>query len=199
VPQCTTERLGLGRLILECNEHWIEKTSLSAETQGPLAVGSAVLGHLVAGVAVIACALGFTVVSFFAVFLWAIAVGEPLGGPLALPFMLFLALAGGFAAVAFNFLPATLISTRICRRLQLAWYFEIGVTTLVSALLALAAGVALGLYRDDVMSGVHMAAICELVLLLPLGAYWWSLRSTGWLISLVRHLVGRLFPRSASS
>lgn len=142
-----------------------------------------VLKHAVATGVVVAGIAAFTTVSYFALLAWAVLAGEPLGGPLAFPFMVLFALVASVVSVGAVLLPATAVTEWICVRNKLRLVFQIPMATgLVGLLLLLgAAGISV-LGGMPLGSAALAAGVVFVVLLVPLGAYWWSLQSADWLV-----------------
>ena len=152
------------------------------------------LGHAVATAVVVASCIGFAVVAYFGVLAWAVLVGEPIVGVLALPFMMLAALVGSCIAVLTVLLPSTLLSYLICRAFKWPKLVEIPVATVVSVVISLALGAITGLFYSTVKQGVQQGLVLDLILLVPLGIYWWSLQGTSWLIQLSKCFWRRFRP-----
>lgn len=141
-----------------------------------------VTSHAVAaGVVVGATVLG-SVVAYVGLLAWAVLADEGLGGPMALPFMMLVALVAGVAAVLLVLGPATLIADALCAARAWPKWAAIPASTGVTLAICLAAGALLGARHSSVGDGVSTAAIAALALLAPLGLYWWSLRGASLLL-----------------
>ena len=163
--------------------------SLAPDAQAPprtapsvrkgIALGAArfAMKHAVASAVVIAGIVAFTAASFLALFAWAVAAGEPLGGPLAFPFMVLLALAASAAAVGILFMT-TALAEWICARCGWGLFAQIPASMAILGTALLPA--AFLLFDASLLAAAGMWA-----LLLPaLGAYWWSMQSVDWLLRL---------------
>lgn len=145
-----------------------------------LSSGRFALKHAVAGGVVVLLAALVAGLSWAALFLWALAAGAPLGGPLAFPFMVGGAILAATLSVVALLLPVT-VAGEMIRRHLLRWslFTEIPIATMLLAVVVLVLGLllgpALGVPRSRAFS---IAAIATGVLLLPLGAYWWSAQAT---------------------
>ena len=152
-----------------------------------------VVKHAVAATVVVSGAVILTAASYFALLAWAVVAGGGLGGPLAFPFMVLFALLASTAAVLLVLLPTTALTEWICRKRQAHRLIQIPVATLVLAAYVLAATVVIALLaKSSVGKATSLAAVTIGVLLVPLGAYWWSLQSTDWLIHVGIRLWGRI-------
>jgi hypothetical protein len=83
--------------------------------------------HAVAAAVVISGIVVFSAASYFALLAWAVLAGEPLGGPLAFPFMVLFAVVAGAVSVGAALLPVTAVTEWIClrRRMRLPWQITI--------------------------------------------------------------------------
>lgn len=139
--------------------------------------------HAVAATVVISGIVAFTAASYFALLAWAVIAGEGLGGPLAFPVMVLFALVASVVSVLLVLLPTTALTEWICVKRGVHRLWQIPVATLLLAgyvfSAALVAGVA---WESSVHRAASLAGILFASLLVPLGAYWWSLQSTDWLI-----------------
>ena len=149
--------------------------------------------HAVAATVVIACIAAFTGVSYFALFLWCVFAGDPLGGPLAAPFALLVAITASAISVIGILWPVTTLTDLLCRRF-LGWYtlIQIPVATLVMFLyvICLCLSVA-AIARKPVAAAIELGAGATAVLLVPLGAYWWSLQAADRILLLADRIWGR--------
>lgn len=143
------------------------------------------IGHAAAAATVIVATVALSVVSYFGLLAWALAVGEPIGGALALPFMLLLALVASCAAVLTVLFPSTLVSHVVCRLLDWPRWLEIPLSTLAAIIVSVAIGVVVGWRQSDIEHGLQLALISVVVLLVALGLYWWSLQGTTFLMCVV--------------
>jgi len=152
--------------------------------------------HTVAGAVIIGGIVVFAGASYFALVIWAVLAGAPIGGPLAFPFMVLAAFIASVLSVFGVLLPVTAAAELLCAK-KFGWHVlaQVPVATLfmvsylvtVAVLVALIAGSALG----------HAAVVglgLSLLLLVPLLAYWWSLQSADWLISMGIRCKQHFFP-----
>jgi hypothetical protein len=152
--------------------------------KGSIALGAArfAVKHAVASAVVIAGIVAFTAASFLALFAWAVAAGEPLGGPMAFPFMVLLALAASAVVVAILLLT-TALAEWICARCRWGLFAQIPAGTAILGIALLPA--AFLLFDASLLAAAGMWA-----LLLPaLGVYWWSMQSVDWLLRLCSRLL----------
>ena len=147
----------------------------------------ALVQHAVAGGVVVASCVGLTIVAYFALLLWAMLTNSGLGGPLALPGMVIMALVAATAAVAIVLLPVTVLARFVCRSVERRrWPIEIGVATLLLVVWVIGAAFAIGAWRgNEPMDSLKAGAIATVPMLVLLGVYWWSARATGWLLRVV--------------
>ena len=146
-----------------------------------------IVKHAIATAAVAGSALVATAAFYFALIAWAILRNADLGGPLTLPAMILLALAGTIASVLVVLAPVTLAAELLRARVFRANRFvEIPIASLL-LILYLAVSLRLLSYargwslESTFRNGVILATI-ELVLL---GIYWWALQATGAIATLV--------------
>jgi hypothetical protein len=135
--------------------------------------------HAVAATVVIACVAAFTVVSYFALLLWCVFAGAPVGGPLAMPFALLFAITASAVSVVGVLWPVTTLTDLLCRRF-LHWHriVQIPVATLLMFLYVTCWCLLVGLVtRKPAAAAIEFGAVASAVLLVPLGAYWWSLQA----------------------
>ena len=115
----------------------------------------------------------------------AVVFGLGLGSPIALPLWMLIAFVISCAMVTLVFWPATLIGGWLAEKLRLPILAEIA---LVSVLAIVATLGVVGAYRGDWTAGLELGASWVAGLSIPLGAYWWSLRSTDWVLSTLRRV-----------
>ncbi len=154
------------------------------------------IGHAVAAAIVLSSTLVFTLLGYFGLLAWAVLAGEPIGGALALPFLLLFSLVGGCVSILVVLFPATLLSHFICRSLRWAFVVEIPIATVISIAICVAVGGMVGALAGTVEQGIRIALVWELVLLVPLGLYWWSLQGTTSLLGFARKMWCRLTGQS---
>ena len=149
--------------------------------------------HAVATAVVVTGIVSFTAATYGALLLWAILAGLPLGGPLAFPFMVLFALVATVGVVLFVLLPSTVATEWLRHRLQFPLLVEIPMATLLMVALVLGLTSAIAWLSGSFVEGATVAAaIGAGVLLVPLGAYWWALQSTGWVITVATTYSERL-------
>ena len=147
------------------------------------------LKHAVATAVVVAGIIGFTAASYFALLLWAALAGRGLGGPLALPFMLLGALLASVVAVLFILLPSTALTEWLGVKFRLRLLLQIPVATGVLIANVFAGSLLMAQLRNGSFSNaLWAAAIVSGLLLIPLGAYWWSLQTADWLLRLATRI-----------
>lgn len=157
------------------------------------------VSHGVATGVVVTLSVVFAVVGYAGLLAWAVLAGQPLGGALALPFMMVAALVASTLAILAGLLPATVLAHYICRR-RLRWPLlaEIPVSTVLTAGAAVGAAVVVGrLVGVPAATSVWQGVILALILLVPLGVYWWVLQLSSWGIEQGQRLIDRVFgPRT---
>jgi hypothetical protein len=129
-------------------------------------------------------------VFYLVLLLWAAISDGGVGSPIVFPFLVLLALALGTGLGLVVFLPTTLISEWICRRYE--WYFlyEIPIASFVLVLGLVTVSGVIALMRSwSIGVTLWFAAAMSLVLLFPLGVYWWCLQSTAWILGLAERAV----------
>lgn len=140
--------------------------------------------HAVAAGVVVANIMTFSATSYFALLAWSVLVGAPLGGPLAFPFMVLLAVVASVASVGGALFPVTALTEWICLRHQIRVPWQIPIaTTAMGAWLLMLAVIAAAVRGTPIESTAVPAGIAFLVLLVPLGMYWWSMQSADWILS----------------
>lgn len=145
------------------------------------------LKHAVAAGVVVGGVTALSAASYFALLLLAVVADEGIGGPLAFPFMVLSGMAASVLAVGLVLMPTTALAEWITfrRRLHVVWQIPIAVALTGAAVLSTAAAV-------SVMRGVApgttagAATVGFVSLLVPLGAYWWSMQSADWLIGRIK-------------
>lgn len=139
--------------------------------------------HAVGAAAVIVGITAFSAASYFALLAWAVLMGEPLGGPLAFPFMVLFAVVASIVCVGAALLPVTALTEWICRRwqLRLAWQIPIATAVMATGLLMFAM-IGATVRGESLNSAAVLAGIVFLLLLAPLGMYWWSMQSADWIV-----------------
>jgi len=142
--------------------------------------------HAIAAIVVICSMVVLTAISYLGLLAWAVLADAPIGGPLAFPFMLLLALVLSIAAVLAVLWPVTSLTEAMCRGLgyrqtllqipiaALLLFVEVASITLLIALVR----------HQPADRSVVSALTAGVVLLVPLGIYWWSLQAANWLIGI---------------
>lgn len=157
--------------------------------------GSAIreaVSHGVAAAVVITLSVVFAVVGYAGLLAWAVLAGQPLGGALALPFMMLAALVASTLAILTGLFPATVLAHCICRR-WLHWPLlaEIPVSTLLTAGAAVGVTVVVGLrFGVSATTSAGQGVVLAVILLVPLGVYWWVLQFSSWGIEKVFSVPG---------
>lgn len=159
------------------------------------------LRHAVASTVVIGGSLVFSVVGYFGVLSWAVLAGAPIREPLALPLFLVLVLLTSALLVPALFLATASTELLAARLLGWPWPAQVPLSTAFLALVCLAASFALqgrgG--ESSALSPWSEAALATAFLLVPLGAYFWTLRSTDWVFGGAASLLRRMrAPRDGS-
>src|SRR5688500_7184800 len=104
--------------------------------------------HAVAAAVVVGGIVAIIAAAYFALLAWAAITGEPLGGPLALPFLLLFALVASSLAVIFILLPATAVAEWISVKKQLPVAIQIPIATALTGVNLLVAALVISLLRD---------------------------------------------------
>ena len=153
------------------------------EMSGRMQVARFVTKHAVAGAVVVTGITAFTATCYVALLIWAALTGGAPGGPLALPFLIVLALVASIAAVGLILLPTTMLTESMCvkRRLRIALQIPLSVACLSAYVFSGALAITL-IRRTSVAAASTTAGIVIVVLLIPLGAYWWSMQATDWIL-----------------
>jgi hypothetical protein len=158
---------------------------------------AAATGILVGGV------VAFAAASYFALLGWAMLVGEPLGGPFALPFMVLVGLIAGVSSTVLVFFPAAALAEWIGAKRNLSVAAQIPIATGLMGAFVLLASVAVGLSRGlTLASAASIGGLIFVLLVVPLGVYWWAMRSSDWLVQSAirwRSAAGRTSPSPSSS
>jgi len=155
--------------------------------------------HTLAASVVIVGAFAISIISYLGLLLWAIVTDAPLGGPLALPFMILLALLGSLLSIGFVLFPITLFSHWLCASiLEKPTFVQIPVATGLLIIELLVIALVCALTGDHEISTSLLLGFCAaLILLVPLGAYWWTLQITDWIIANLSLIWIRLRPTVA--
>jgi len=155
--------------------------------------GSLLVRHFLAfaGSTGAACAL-WTLV-YVALLIWAVLSNNGVGGPLAYPAgLIFVVAASSFCCLVL-LLPSTLAAEWIARRLRLSVLLQIPIS---AGFLAVFSLLLVGMGQAARLSGVEeishkipaLSGLLFLLMLLPLGVYWWIAQSVPLTIALVRTL-----------
>jgi hypothetical protein len=156
--------------------------------------------HAVATIVLTAASVALTVVSYFGFLAWAAVAGQGIGGPLALPFVILLALLAALACVMGALLPVTALADVITSRV-FHWHRLAQIPVSGSLLLAyvVGLGIVVGLACGATIERAATAAIpLAVVLLVPLGLYWWCLQSTDLVVGLASGLFQRALGRGGN-
>lgn len=146
--------------------------------------------HVLAFAAVvIGAALAWTL-TYFGLLLWAVLTDGGIGGPLAYPAGLVFMVAASALCCLVLLLPSTVLAEGITRWFGFSTWVQIPVSTgllvafsFVSVLVIAAAGVELSPLGVPVWAGILF-----LLMLVPLGVYWWSLQAVPLVVSLARRI-----------
>jgi len=135
--------------------------------------------HAVASAATALLLLALTFVAYFGLLAWAVVAGADLGGPLALPFMLLLAVLL-CAVLLVGFLqPATVLAEFTRSRLRLHRIAEIPLASLISLVPCALSAWCLRACEWTSADFVELWLVLWLLVALPLGFYWWVGLSIG--------------------
>jgi hypothetical protein len=139
--------------------------------------------HAVASAFLVAGIVTLTASVYVALLMWAAVTGGGLGGPLTLPFLLLFAFVGSVVSAAFILMPTTAFTEWVCkkRHLPLALQIPVSIACLAASLLAGAPLIAM-IRNASVSFALTRAGIVFLLLLIPLGVYWWSMQSADWVL-----------------
>ena len=139
--------------------------------------------HVIATAVVVGGVVAFIAASYFALLAWAVLAGDPLGGPVAFPFMVLLALIASVVSVGLILMPATALAEWVAVKHQLRRAFQIPIATALAGGQLLFAALVISVLRGIPWSSAAAAAgVIFALLLVPLGVYWWSIQSTDWLL-----------------
>lgn len=128
----------------------------------------AAFAHLLAAVAVVATALVLTFVGYFVLLAIAVVTNGDIGGPLALPFMMVLALLGSSLAVLAVLLPVLAATSFLCSVLFRWPRFAETVVAVLLLVVQISALLALDVALDGItVRAAFVALPIIVVLLLP--------------------------------
>ena len=141
-----------------------------------------VVKHAVAAGVVLMGSVALSAGSYFALLAWAVLSDQPLGGPLAFPFLILIAVGMSLAAIGAALFPVTTLTEWICRgcNLRIVWQIPIAIAVMGSWMVMLAAIASVS--RAPIASTAPLAGVVFLLLLAPLGIYWWSLQCVDWIL-----------------
>jgi hypothetical protein len=148
--------------------------------------------HLLALSVTVAAACAAWTILYFALLLWALLTNGGIGSPLAYPAgLLFVALATAVTSFVL-LLPSTALAAWIAHRSRLPIFAQIPLSVGALALLSkIAVGIASRMGAMPALNGTPISfGVLFLVLLLPLGVYWFAMQSVPLLLSLLRRLRG---------
>jgi len=145
-----------------------------------MSIARVALSHTFAAVVVIGGSALLATGAYAALLAWAIVFNQPLGGPLALPFMVLAALAASGLSAICVLAPATLAGEWLARRSRRAWPIAILIVAIEAVSIA-----AVATLRWDAPISVAIGAASGggVVLLMLLGVYWLCVRSVSWLLA----------------
>jgi hypothetical protein len=139
--------------------------------------------HAIAAGVVITAMIALATASYVALLVWAVLVGEPLGGPLAFPFMILIAVVASVISVGAVLLPVTALTEWICVRRQIRLQWQIPIDTAVMGMwLLMLAAIGAAVRGAPIGSTAVPTGTVFLLLLVPLGMYWWSMQSADWIL-----------------
>ena len=156
-------------------------------------IGSFCARHFLALAVTVAAACVVWTVTYFALLLWAVFTDSGIGGPLAYPAGLLFFFVATTAASLVLLLPSTALAEWFARRRGYPILAQIPVSVVVLSLLCLVTvSIASAVGSRPTLHGVSVGfGVLFLVLLVPLGLYWWAAQSGPLLLSLfgrVRHI-----------
>jgi hypothetical protein len=142
--------------------------------------------HAVAAAIVITGIAGFTAALYFALFAAAVIFDQPIGSPVAGPLMVVFVVIASLISVVAILLPVTAFTEWISQRRGLRVWWQIPIATIVMWMWVLVLALATAALRGAPIGSTAVAAgIAFLVLLIPLGIYWWSMRSADWILGMM--------------
>ncbi len=155
------------------------------------------VAHATATAAVIGLSVGFSVIGYFGLLAWSILTGSPLGGPLGLLAMMFAAFVLSSLAAVVVLAPVTMVTSAICARGRNGWrLLQIPVAMMIclGELLAISSLIVLIARNsgNSALDTIRVAVVAWLILLFPLGVYWWILQAHAGVHWAVRTLWTRL-------
>ena len=162
-------------------------------------IGSFCARHFFATAVTVAAACVVWTVTYFALLLWAVFTGGGIGGPLAYPAGLLFFLVAATVISLLLLFPSTALAEWFVRRRGFPILAQIPVSVFALALLCLASvGIAWVVGSKPTFHRVSAGfGGLFVVLLLPLGLYWWTAQSVPLLLSLIHRLRG-IRPRESS-
>jgi len=165
---------------------YFKKTKKGLEqflAEGPKSLMSVIVfgaaRHAFAFGLVIAAACVFWTVGYFTLLLWSIIMGEGAGSLITYPRGIFCITFGGLAVGAVLFLPATLVGEFLCKRFTLPVLIGIPLSIIAFGAFALFWSVMRHLSPHvDVVEVMRSTGGLIVLLMVPLGLYWWSAEFT---------------------
>jgi hypothetical protein len=144
-----------------------------------MSVARVALSHTFAAVVVIGGSALLATCVYAALLVWAIVFNQPLGGPLALPFMVLAAVAASGLSVICVLMPATLAGEWLRRRSHRAMPVVIVIVAIEAVSIATLAMLAWDVpARTASLSAITGGG----ALLALLGVYWLCVRSASWVL-----------------
>ena len=142
--------------------------------------------HAVATGIVVTGVAAFTAALYCALFAAAVIFDQPLGSPVAGPFAVLFAVIATTVSIAVVLLPVTAFTEWICQTRGIRVWWQIPIATALLGLWLLVVGVTIGVGRGTPLaSTAGPVGIAFLLLLAPLGLYWWSMQSAGWILGIM--------------
>ena len=135
-------------------------------------------------------------VTYVALLLWAMFTDGGIGGPLAYPAGLVFCFVATTVVSLLLLFPSTALAGWFARRRNWPLIAQIPVSVVILALLCLVVvSIASAIGTLPTLHGVSVGfGLLFLVLLLPLGVYWWAVQGIALLFSGIRRLCGILRP-----
>jgi hypothetical protein len=140
-----------------------------------------ILRHFVASVVSIAVPVALVIITYCVLFIVAIITDTGLGGPVALPFWAVIILAISFLYTAILLFPSTLFAEAIARVFG-KWQHiaQIPISTLILLLLVHALSLMIRRHPDysemNILHWANYPLVVFLILTIPLGIYWWTMK-----------------------
>ncbi len=158
---------------------------------------SFLLRHLFASLVSIVWPPIAIVIAYVVLLLVAIVTHSDMGGPVALPFWAFAVLLTSAIATVTLLFPATSLAELITHRMGKSRHLvQIPLSTLILALLIMLLSAVVALVKkaqNDTYDWFAVAAIAFLVLTIPLGVYWWTMKIAQTTVFMILTFAARIF------